>query len=742
MEEELLLPIANALPPANGKKCNDLCASCVHKNKKGLFKLADIRKKVKANNKKKTSNEVCEECSRVDPKSTQAADWMCVSCGFVGCNDGAGHATKHFKAERSGSEHPLFLSIKDHHSFRCFKCEVDLEQNAEDNGPMKTFIDEYNSFMKISKEKSKSVKANESKESSKEESSENGEKAKTLPRKDKKTDEKVINERSSKKVDNTGFLPVKGLVNLGNTCFFNSIAQCLLHTQPIVIYVDLVGRQESVEILPTTMTIGEKRIQIPHEMFSLNPFYGPLNEHFAYFVRDFRAGRALHPSALFSEIAKKAPRFRGWAQQDAHELLRYLLDGLRTEEMNRYKEAISLHLKIPKNVNPKSLDSDVVALAKGMLKACGRPLIDAVFGGTLLQTVKCSHCGHLSRTFEEFLDLSLPIATTSSKFSFSGATKLHKSASASLSKHQKKKEKASARKRNRRKSHGEDPTAAKAGCSNEQFEPEEDANALDVPNIDDDNEEEDGDAEDDLQDGLNTNFEKMRLSEDVEECLMLLGSELAEENVRSLSACLRAFTATETLSASNAYECEKCCLPFNKKLKNGMRKRGVEAAKRYLIYEPPAVLTLHLKRFEQAHAVSGRVSTRKVPGHISFSPLFDIAPFCTRIAKRVAKGSRQVLYSLYGVVSHSGDLSGGHYVAYVRSRRPSSVTEKFFYEAACLPLREADGTCDNLNGAARDGAGVSQDGEWYYVSDSRVSSISESRVLSAEAYILFYERIL
>lgn len=34
-------------------------------------------------------------------------------------------------------------------------------------------------------------------------------------------------------------------------------------------------------------------------------------------------------------------------------------------------------------------------------------------------------------------------------------------------------------------------------------------------------------------------------------------------------------------------------------LRNGMKKRTVEAEKRYLIYEPPPVLTLHLKRFEQ-----------------------------------------------------------------------------------------------------------------------------------------------
>ena len=85
---------------------------------------------------------------------------------------------------------------------------------------------------------------------------------------------------------------------------------------------------------------------------------------------------------------------------------------------------------------------------QGMLKACGRPLLDCVFGGTLLQTVKCNKCSHLSCIYEEFLDLSIPIPTisTTSKIFNGYALKLRKSPSSTMSKHQKKKEKAIAKK--------------------------------------------------------------------------------------------------------------------------------------------------------------------------------------------------------------------------------------------------------------------------------------------------------
>lgn len=113
------------------------------------------------------------------------------------------------------------------------------------------------------------------------------------------------------------------------------------------------------------------------------------------------------------------------------------------------------------------------------------------------------------------------------------------------------------------------------------------------------------------------------------------------------------------------------------------------------------------------------------------------------------------MYSLYGVVCHSGSLSGGHYVAYVKSRKPIEHVEKFFREAsrfdassigdfkqyeqlesdAAAKSRPNDNMTEEKARAALDSSGV-----WYYCSDSSVQLTSQERALSAEAYLLFYER--
>lgn len=120
--------------------------------------------------------------------------------------------------------------------------------------------------------------------------------------------------------------------------------------------------------------------------------------------------------------------------------------------------------------------------------------------------------------------------------------------------------------------------------------------------------------------------------------------------------------------------------------------------------------------------------------------LLDIAPFCSKRCQNlptIEPGQSKVLYSLYGVVEHSGSIHGGHYVAYVKVR---PKLERKSYRWNFLPKNQKKiQSEDNLKPA---GDPDIPPGKWFYISDSYVHEVNESKVLDAQAYLLFYERIL
>jgi len=191
----------------------------------------------------------------------------------------------------------------------------------------------------------------------------------------------------------------------------------------------------------------------------------------------------------------------------------------------------------------------------------------------------------------------------------------------------------------------------------------------------------------------------------------------------SIESCLDNFCTKEILSGANKFGCAKCFQLQNKQTAisppSTKRKTKVfytNATKQFLIKEAPRILTLHLKRFEQR-----AFNLVRIAKNVSFKATLDLAPFCTsdckigkehkaskdgeNLLKEEEKPSKmEVLYDLYAVVVHRGNLNSGHYTAYVKL----TVGEKR---------------------------------RWFYISDSHVTTAAEESVLSCEgAYILFYER--
>lgn len=215
----------------------------------------------------------------------------------------------------------------------------------------------------------------------------------------------------------------------------------------------------------------------------------------------------------------------------------------------------------------------------------------------------------------------------------------------------------------------------------------------------------------------------------------------------SIMSCLHQFTSAELLTGNNRFGCAQCTKIKSKHNPNKEKKEKQYsiASKQYLIFTPPPILTLHLKRFEQVG-----YSSRKVNRHVDFPFVLDLAPYCSSLCQGIKPGQQKILYALYGVVEHSGRLNAGHYTAYVKVRPNVGLTNTFL--ASGFPSkreyiqRYMENLASNVSLEREESIDVLEEklvppGRWYHISDSRVSEATESTVQRAQAYLLFYERI-
>ena len=141
--------------------------------------------------------------------------------------------------------------------------------------------------------------------------------------------------------------------------------------------------------------------------------------------------------------------------------------------------------------------------------------------------------------------------------------------------------------------------------------------------------------------------------------------------------CFRQFMTPEKLSHQDTWFCSRC-------------KKHKQAVKKIQIFKTPRILIINLKRFK------GLQTKQNTLVHFPLKGL-DMSEY---VISQKQKTNEPLIYDLFGVSNHYGQLLAGHYTAYAKN-----------------------------------------EGVWYRFNDDQVEQIdNENSIVSNAAYNLFYAR--
>ena len=192
----------------------------------------------------------------------------------------------------------------------------------------------------------------------------------------------------------TGKKGLTGLKNLGNTCYMNSVLQCLSNfTLPSQYFM---SKNFQRELNDTSETQGEMAVE------------------FSELVAALWSGqyKSISPVDFKRTVGKYRREFQGSAQQDAHEFLLVLMEWLHND-VNEIRGKV----RLPEEDFDKLPEMQAANASWEMEKKADKSFIRETFYGQRKSSLRCLTCGHESAKYESFFELSVQLPPGNGKCS-------------------------------------------------------------------------------------------------------------------------------------------------------------------------------------------------------------------------------------------------------------------------------------------------------------------------------------
>ncbi|KAI5945186.1 ubiquitin carboxyl-terminal hydrolase 38 isoform X2 [Manis javanica] len=501
-----------------------------------------------------------------------------------------------------------------------------------------------------------------------------------------------------------------GLINLGNTCYMNSVIQALF------------------------MATDFRRQVLSLNLNGCNSLMKKLQHLFAFLAHTQREAYA--PRIFFE--ASRPPWFTPRSQQDCSEYLRFLLDRLHEEEkiFNVHSSHKSESLGCSETSLQKVASKAPVLAETPCTSGREKTLIEKMFGGKLRTHICCLNCRSTSQKVEAFTDLSLAFCPSSSleNLSFQDPASSVNTQDGNLM--------CTSLVGPLEEPGVHDPAAATFSCGSAvrgSMVSSPDAFCC---------------AEDTL---VPNESSKILVNKNVPQ-------KPGGETTPSVTDLLNYFLAPEILTDDNQYYCENCA-----SLQNAEKTMQITEEPEYLIltllrfsYDQkyhvrrkildnvslPLVLELPVKRTTSFSSLSE-----------SWSIDVDFTDTSENLAKKLKPSGTEeaccpklVPYLLSSVVVHSGISSeSGHYYSYARNIAGTESSCQICHQSETLALASSQ---SHLLGRNSPSAVIEQNlenkemsKEWFLFNDSRVTFTSfqsvqkiTSRFPKDTAYVLLYKK--